>query len=964
MKKPLTLMMIVVLLASQTFHAFAESLIEPRYSEASKIWATQPDNVPEGFSVTLSAELLGLPLAQTPIALAYEQPSVTVENGQSVNWTIDVPEDGRYELSWDVANGIETLVNPEAALTIDGTYPVYELRRLIFPHTFIDTASTFKVDRYGNDMPIPLQRQSVWTKATLRDANFEQPFPLAIYLTKGTHTVSLTMTIGSITLGDFTLSSRQSLMTYAAYQALHGSASTQGTKIVLEAELPASRNSTSVMTGAQRNLNLSPYDSSTLRMNILSGDGWKQSGTSVTYSFTVPKAGLYHLNLFAQQGAKSNFTVYRKLLINGEVPFVEANAIPITYSTAYRNVIVGGEAPYGLYLNAGINTITLEATVSPYQSVIETIDAVLSDINTLSLEIRKLVGNQDNPYKEWVLSDYLPNLESRITALADRLESELTVMSTLGSGRSSEALSLRMAIENLRYLANDVDKIPNRMTRLSEGSGSAAQLLGTILPLLQETPLNLDRLVITSPDQDPTIKSVSWWDSFWEGVTQFIRSFTEDPYNSIGSDPDELEVWVNRPRQYVDLLQAMVDEQFTPDTGIKVKFSIMPNESKLVLANAANIQPDVALGVSTDKPYELAIRGALYDLRSFDDFDSYIDIFSPGALLSFIIGDSVYAIPETQDFWVTYYRKDIMNALGIPIPDTWDEVLAILPELQRYGMNFNTPLSAGSGMKGFLMTTPYLYNAGASLYNADGMTTALGSEAAITGIKFMAESFTIYGMPLTTSSFYNSFRYGDIPIGVSNFETYVKLMNAAPEILGQWEIALYPGTKQSDGSITRYTTGSAQTSIIFSKTDQPDESWEFLRWWMSTETQVAFQENLILRYGPQYLWGSANLEAFAVNSFPQAHKDVILAQWEWLQEPVKLPGSYMLEREISNVWNRIVFDGANPRVVIDRAVILVNREIARKMEEFGYLKDGVIIKPYDIPTIEKVKGWIQDGQND
>jgi hypothetical protein len=72
----------------------------------------------------------------------------------------------------------------------------------------------------------------------------------------------------------------------------------------------------------------------------------------------------------------------------------------------------------------------------------------------------------------------------------------------------------------------------------------------------------------------------------------------------------------------------------------------------------------------------------------------------------------------------------------------------------------------------------------------------------------------------------------------------------------------------------------------------------------------------------------------------------------------------MLEREISNVWNRIVFDGANPRVAIDRAVIVVNREIARKMEEFGYLKDGVIIKPYDIPTIEKVKGWIQDGQSD
>jgi len=129
-----------------------------------------------------------------------------------------------------------------------------------------------------------------------------------------------------------------------------------------------------------------------------------------------------------------------------------------------------------------------------------------------------------------------------------------------------------------------------------------------------------------------------------------LYSFRPNLYQSIGAGKDELEVWVNRPRQYVDLMQSMTDEVFTPQTGIKVKFSIMPDESKLVLANAAGIQPDVALGVSTNIPYELAIRNALKDLRSFSDFDSYIRIYSPGALLSYIINDSVYAIPETQDF--------------------------------------------------------------------------------------------------------------------------------------------------------------------------------------------------------------------------------------------------------------------------------------------------------------------------
>jgi len=347
------------------------------------------------------------------------------------------------------------------------------------------------------------------------------------------------------------------------------------------------------------------------------------------------------------------------------------------------------------------------------------------------------------------------------------------------------------------------------------------------------------------------------------------------------------------------------------------------------------------------------------NLRAFDDFDRFIRIYSPGSLLHYIIDDAVYAIPETQDFWVTFYRKDIMASLGLPVPHTWNEVLEILPELQRYGLNFNTPLSSGSGLKGYLVTAPYIFNQGAQLYNPDGLS-GLSSEEAIRGIRFMAESFTVYGMPLTTANFYDSFRYGNLPIGVSNFETYLKLLTAAPEVEGLWDIDLYPATVAPDGQAYRYATGSAQAALMFANTDRPEEAWTFMKWWMSTETQVTFQEQLIMNYGLEYLWNSANVEAFSYSPIPQRHKDVILEQWQWLQEPVKLPGSYMQERELSNVWNRIVFDGVNPRVAIDASITIINREILRKMEEFGYTVDGVRVRDVTIPSIEMVKGWMAD----
>jgi len=531
------------------------------------------------------------------------------------------------------------------------------------------------------------------------------------------------------------------------------------------------------------------------------------------------------------------------------------------------------------------------------------------------------------------------------------------------TGGSEEVLTYQMAIDNILELAQDPDQLPSRLNRFSEGSGSAAQLLGNILPSLQNQPLALDKIYIHSADTVPQDPAVPFTRSLSESVKRFFNSFKPNKYASIGSEEDEIEVWVNRPRQYVDLLQSMVDESFTKQTGIRVKLSIMPDESKLVLANAANIEPDVALGVSTNVPYELAIRNALYDLRSFDDFDSFINIYSPGSLLHYIINDSVYAIPETQDFWVTYYRKDIMDSLEIPIPKTWNEVIGILPELQRYGMNFNTPLSSGSGTKGYLVTAPFIFNHGGELYTDDGFSTGLGSEEAIAAIKFMTESFSIYGMPLTTSNFYDSFRYGSLPVGVSNFETYIKLLTAAPEINGLWGIDLYPATVLDDGRQLRYATGSAQASIMFLGTDRPSDSWEFMKWWMSTETQVDFQQQLVMNYGISYLWNSANLEAFQYLPISEEHKQVILAQWEWLQEPVKLPGSYMQERELSNVWNKVVFDGVNARVAIDNSIVIINREINRKMEEFGYVQNGVRVKEFKIPTIESVERWMNNGSN-
>lgn len=65
----------------------------------------------------------------------------------------------------------------------------------------------------------------------------------------------------------------------------------------------------------------------------------------------------------------------------------------------------------------------------------------------------------------------------------------------------------------------------------------------------------------------------------------------------------------------------------------------------------------------------------------------------------------------------------------------------------------------------------------------------------------------------------------------------------------------------------------------------------------------------------------------------------------------------MLERSLSNIWTDVVFNGESTGIAVDQYTILINREIRKKMIEFGFIdQNGDVLKVYTIPTIE----WIQD----
>lgn len=963
--------MAILITIGVDFTIFAESaennIAEEGYSTIIKKWDEQGIKDVDGTDIKITPLQFVLgnenKLLSKEDSQGYNTSVAHLNKDDEVELTVNVNEEGLYNINFDYYTLTSGLTSNEGDIQVNGSYQYNEAKRIVFSTLWGDSTKEFARDRYNNEVMPEQKKVSKWQNTYLIDSSNIEPGNLKLELKKGENKIKITLNSGEILLGDIHVQSPVENIDYSEYKGKYSNEAFPKDKLVItEAEKVTYKNDTSINAVVSRDSEVVPYETNALLLNTIGGKTWQKGGQAVYYNIDVPESGLYKIAFKYLQAEKANSITYRTITMDGEIPFKELEHYKFDYANKWQTEILGnGKEDYYFYLTKGVHTLGLEADITPYNDLINVISDSIEQVNHLTLQIKKLVGSTVDENRDWEISDYIPNIQTNLNKIADSLNKqyESGVKLNNGNENSQGLISVKTAITLLRELAKEPNDIPKKLSQLSEGTGSVTQSLSEAMDEFEKQPLTIDEFYVYSKDKQLPDYNSSLFKKLSEGVKRFIYSFVPQK-DKTQKETVTLNVWVNRSRNYIDLMQKMADEQFTPKTNIKINFSLMPNEQKLILANASGTSPDIALGISNWLPYELGIRGAAADLRQFSDFDSYISKFSPGAIIPMVVDDKVYGIPETQDFYVMFYRKDILKSLNIPVPDTWQDVKNILPELQRHGMNFYTNLSGASGTKPFTVTAPFIYQNGGDMYTSDGMSTALDSEKSLTGIKLMTDLFTIYDLPEQAPNFFEHFRSGTLPIGIGTFYTYVQMMNAAPELKGSWAIAPAPGIKDSTGQVVRWQPGSAQSCMMFKDSKYQNESWEFMKWWMDTDTQTQFENQIQTLYGGEYMWNTANLEAFKQLPMAEEDKNVVLEQWKWLMEVPKIPGGYMVERELSNVWTSVVFNGKNLRSSVDEAVITINKEISRKMEEFGYLKDGKVVKSYKVPTIKQVEGWVKN----
>lgn len=896
---------------------------EYRLANADKPFGEPPIVLPAEEAAGTNGKLEPLTRPDEKDADATYTAALLEEEGAYVTWEFDVPAAGLYQMQLLYTPLGERQDLLDFSVRINGQLPFEEAGSVVLNRTYEDSTA-IQQDKYGNDLrPRPAEVR-LWQTSMAQEYDGRYNEPYAFFLEAGPNTVEVRSNQGNLAVGEIRFLPAEEKMTYAEYLEKHKDAKKidAGFSKTFQAEQMYRKSASSLYAVQDRSdAAIEPSSPSSIRLNTLGNGNWKYDGQWVSWKLDAPEAGMYTIALKAKQNYLRGLPVVRRMYINGEIPFQEAENLTFAYQSSWYVQFLGdGEQAFQIYLQEGENELKLEVVSGYLAETLRTIGDCVYELNRLYRQIIMVTGVNPDPMRDYYLSDEIPDLVSGLSAVTNSLKTELQRVEEL-NGTDGTALSV---LEETIYLFEQFLEEPEMITDNLTAFRDSISSLGSCQLSIREQPMDLDYVLLTGVAAELPRAKAGFWEGLVYEVQAFINSFFTD-YNTIGSHAeDSITVWIASGRDQSQILRSLIDDTFTPKTGIQVNLTI--DSGVLTQATLAGEGPDVSLMVARGTPVNLAMRNALYDLSSFPDFDEAAQGLHESALIPFEYQGKYYALPETQVFNMLFYRKDVFEELGLTPPDTWDEMYHVISVLQRNNMS----VGIGEGMGTFEM---FLYQRGVPFYADDRIETNLDSDEALEAFTEWTSLFKQLGLP-RTFDFYNRFRTGEMPLGIQAYTFSNTLEIAAPELRGQWDMLPLPAYIDENGNASRAQPSDGTACVILAQTEDPDASWEFVKWWTSAETQAQYGNDLEALIGSSARYTPANQEAFLNINWPKATQERILEQWESVTDAPQVPGNYIVSRQLTNAFRNVCDYNKNPKEMLNKYNRLINEEIQRKRREF------------------------------
>lgn len=913
------------------------------------------------------------------------------EDVQSALYQVNIPAAGLYNIKYCIKGHEDIKNDMEFAVKINGESPFNEAMTIRSSRGWTNSDEGFSVvaDEEGNrtasfmrdrdnDMR-PTQVKSLkWRQEWLVDSAGLIDEPLSFYFNEGVNTLEI-VTVGEpFYIAGITICQYNAPKPYSEVKQLYDAAGYKPvtSQFKVQAETADEFSDSSLYPiSVRNNSQMEPYHTSKTRLNAAGGSNWGGARSWLQWTVEAPESGLYQMAIKFQQSEYTGMNATRSIYVDGEIPYAELKHVKFSYDSGWQMMKTEDEngEPYYIYLSEGTHTIRMEVNLGEMASVVDRLTTVTYRLNSIYSSIVMLASTTPDAYRDYYYDTKIPTLVDDLKWTRNEiLEIKDSIVEVTGTS-SSQTATLESFLTQLDILIDDTDEFSKRLESFKNNITSLSQWIVDN----KKQPVKIDYIVFGPEDMQLDKPEAGFFKGLWEGSKTFFASFVED-YNIIGNVEGagrKVKVWVNTGRDQINILNNMVNDEFTPETGINVQLELV--QGSLIESTLAGKGPDVALMIASDQPVNYAIRGALVDLSQFGpqdldgdgeyDVKGFNDVYSRFSRQNFeafafqmnehkdneaahqnevwtcetcgtdntegICSNcgfkkyyAYYAVPETQTFNMMFYRKDILAQLGLGVPETWDDFYAMLPVLRRNNLEV-----------GVLSTTMYqilLYQYGGTFYSEDRHSSGLTTDAAKKAFVEVTDCFIKYDFPISFN-FYTRFRSGEMPISIQPYNQFNLINAAAPEIQGLWDMTKVPGTKKEDGTIDYGQNVSSTGCIMFENTEDKEAAWAFIEWYTRDDMQARYGTELESILGAAGRYAAASKGAFEELAWTRQQSKLLKEQMEDLSGVPEVPGSYFTARTITLAFNDSYIEFENPYKALSERAEDLDDEIARKYEEFG-----------------------------
>ncbi|MBQ4586034.1 MAG: extracellular solute-binding protein [Clostridia bacterium] len=927
-----------------------------------------------------------------------EENTLYIPEKGTVTWSFQIPEGGtgNYTIEIEYCHATSKANSIERIFYINGEVPFSEARSIVLSKVWEYQYLTddkgnivynengqpmFDIDNNGNDIRpvvgIVSDPNKKWVTYAISDSNGYEIHPFQFYFEEGANTISMESQREPVIIRSIKLVPYNNLPSYESYiqQILNKVGGTLESNrvteqmikdainkgnIIIEAEAPDRVSAVTMYPVYDRTSSITsgvtgPQSAVVTKYNTAGKEQWQNVGEWMTYTFKAPATGFYSISVRYKQALLSGMFVSRRLYINGEIPFEEANNCRFPFADQWQTIFLGdGNKTFEFYFEEGKEyELKLEAVLGEEMGAeIEKVNEALSVINNCYLEILKLTGSDPDANRDYDFARVMPGVMRDMFDQFVNLKGVYTRM-VASSGKGEKTSTIEQVYLLLEKMAKDEKQIPGNLQTLKSNIGS----LGTWVNSAKTQPLQVDLYSVQSIDSAVPQGSSGFFASLWYEIQLFFASFTID-YNDLGGGSEEgvvgedhkVDVWVATGRDQAQIIRNLIDNNFSQvagHEGIKVSLKLISGGTLLpsVLAGSG---PDVALMESSTMIIDYALRDAVYPLNEFIEKDtvydekgnvvsSPLDAFPDAAMIPLTLHDydmktdttykNYYGLPDSLTFPMMFYRKDVLASLELSVPETWDDMLSILPVLQYNNMEI--------GIQNDIYT--FIYQSGNEAYSNKGMSINFDDQGVLNAFTKMCNMYTQYSLPYTFD-FANRFRTGEMPIGIAPYTTCNQLAVFASELSGLWTFVPMPGYELTNEDGETYINNCAIATVtgclMLNGCDNREDTWKFMKWYTAKDFQVAYSNEIVSIMGIAARPATANSEAIRELPWTTEEADNILAQFENLTAVENHPGSYYLARYISFAFLAAYNEGKDPADALLSYVNTINAEIERRREEF------------------------------